>query len=146
MVRFHISTNWFLPDLFTRIIRYTIRTIYIYSNLHRNTIFPPSIGLSITIYIIEWVIRVTSYCCVIPRFPRIVFYGSGLFCNFTSEVCHIILGFIIKIFPRIFSTICKLYVWCKVKRTTLTTNTTTIGVSYVWPLEDLYSLVSYRAR
>ena len=145
MVRFHISANWFLPDLFTRIIGDTIRTIYINSNLHRNTIFPPSIRISISIYIIEWIVRIASYCCIIPRFPRIVFYCGSCFCNLTSKVSHIILWFIVEILPRIFPTICKLYVWCKVKRTTLTTNTTTIGVSYVWPLKDLYSLVSYRA-
>jgi len=146
LICLHISTNWFLPYLFTRIIWDTIRTIYINCNLHRNTIFPPSIRITISIYIIEWIVRIASYCCIIPRFPRIVFYCSSLFSDLTCKISHIILWFVIEILPRIFSTISKLYIRCKVKRTTLTTNTTTICVSYVWPLKDLYSLIGHRAR
>ena len=131
MVCFHISTNWFLPYLFAWIIRDTIRTIYINCDFHRYTIFPPSIRLSISIYIIEWIVRIASYCCIIPRFPRIVFYCCNCFCNLTSKISHIILGFHVEIFPRTLSTISILYVWCSIKRTTLTLYTTTVGISYV---------------
>ena len=146
MIGLHICTHWFLPDLTTRIVGDAIRTIYFNRDIHRLSIFPPSIGVSITIHIIEWIIRISSYSSIIPVFPRIVLYCGDYFCGFSSKVSHVILWFKIEVFPRIFSTICKLDIWCKVKRTTLTLHSTTIGVGYIRTLKNLNSLVSYRAR
>jgi len=143
LVCLHISTHWFLPYLITRIIWQTIRTIYVYGDFHRHTIFPPSIRNTIIIYIIEWIIRITSSCCIIPRFPRIVLYSGKCFCDLTSQVSHIILRFHVEIFPRMLPRVSILYVRCGIKCSTLTLYSTTIGVSYVWTLKNLNSLVRY---
>ncbi len=83
---------------------------------------------------------------VIPLFPRVVFDGNICRNHLTCGISSIILWFVIKIFPRIFSTICKLYVWCEVYGTTLTLYATTISISYVRTLKNLNSLVCDTSR
>jgi len=134
VVSCHTSSNWFLPELTSWVIRNTI-TLHLHDcDGHILTIFICSYCFTICINISP---------IVIPRFPRPVLDILLNFYQSAFKIPSIILRFHVIGFKGILITPCMSNVWSEVSSRTLTTNPSSISISDIWTLQNLDGLVSH---